>query len=141
MTNHCIHDLRPFECVIQDNLAIPGFHKYEQSHIIALNKGLKSIILLKDIIFIKSESNYSYFHLKDGKSMLTSKTLKYWCEKIQHPNFIRVHASYLINKSEIKEIIKRTAKITMSNGLQASYSRSFDIKTLTSKTSKIIKLR
>lgn len=60
-------------------------------------------IKLDNVVMILADSNYSMIHLDSGKQILTSKTLKYWMEKIgyQHPDFERVHRSFLINRKHI----------------------------------------
>jgi DNA-binding LytR/AlgR family response regulator len=82
-------------------------------------------IWIKDIIMIKSESNYSIIHTISGEKILTSKTLKYWQEKTQESDLIRVHASYLINRRYIKSVILRDKKINLSLNYQVTYSASY----------------
>lgn len=60
-------------------------------------------IKLIDIVMIQAESNYSTIILASGHQMLTSKTLKHWSQKIGllHPDFERIHRSFLINKRHV----------------------------------------
>ncbi len=88
------------------------------------NKSNKKI-WIKDIIMIKSESNYSIIHTILGEKILTSKTLKYWQEKTQESDLIRVHASYLINRRYIKSIILKDKKINLSLNYQVTYSATY----------------
>ncbi|WP_405604515.1 LytR/AlgR family response regulator transcription factor [Polaribacter sp. Asnod1-A03] len=71
---------------------------YTQDKIIVVN--------IEDIIRCKSDNNYTTFYLKDKSKILVSKTLKYYSDMLKEFNFLRVHQSHLINKTQIKEFIK-----------------------------------
>ncbi|HMU02244.1 MAG TPA: LytTR family DNA-binding domain-containing protein [Saprospiraceae bacterium] len=82
---------------IKLNLGLPEqFIKVKENDII-------QFIKLIDIIMIQAESNYSTIILASGHQMLTSKTLKHWSQKIGllHPDFERIHRSFLINKRHV----------------------------------------
>ncbi|WP_298781482.1 LytTR family DNA-binding domain-containing protein [uncultured Polaribacter sp.] len=64
------------------------------------------VIELSEIIYCKSDNNYTTFFLKSKKKILVSKTLKYYADMLKEHNFLRVHQSYLINSKYIKEFIK-----------------------------------
>lgn len=89
-----------------------------------LQRGRKKNILDSDIIMITAYSNYSEIFLENGDKYFTSKTLKYWSEKIYDNNFIRIHQSFYINLNHIQEIDKKDKIIRLSNGLVACISRS-----------------
>ena len=55
-----------------------------------------------DILFIKSDMDYTEINLPDKKH-LTQETLSYWQEKLG-PGFFRVHRSYLINTTKILKV-------------------------------------
>jgi two-component system LytT family response regulator len=82
-------------------------------------------IWIKDIIMVKSESNYSVIFTHSGEKILTSKTLKYWQMKSQDSDLIRVHASYLVNRKYIKSIILKDKKINLSLNYQVTYSATY----------------
>jgi two-component system LytT family response regulator len=74
---------------------------------ISLHTSEKIIVLeLSEIIRCNSDNNYTTFHLKNGKKILVSKTLKYYADMLKEHQFLRVHQSHLINTSYIKEFIK-----------------------------------
>ena len=64
------------------------------------------IVNLKDIIRCKSDNNYTTFYLTSKKTILVSKTLKYYADLLAEAGFLRVHQSHLINTSYIKEFVK-----------------------------------
>lgn len=64
------------------------------------------IVDIEDIIYCKSDNNYTTFYLKDASKILVSKTLKYYADILKDIGFTRVHQSYLVNLKYIKEYIK-----------------------------------
>jgi two-component system, LytTR family, response regulator len=86
-------------------------------------KGMVTKISINDIILIKAESNYSTIFLINGKKVLTSKTLKFWADKLDTVMFIRIHASYLINKCHVLEMHRAKRVVVMAQDLQACISR------------------
>ena len=58
---------------------------------------------IDDIIFIKSEADYTEIHTLE-KFYLTSRPLKFWVEKLKNFNFTQTHRSYAINADKILKI-------------------------------------
>lgn len=65
------------------------------------------IIDYNEIIFCKSDNNYSEIILQNHRKIIASKTLKYFEEMLPGNIFIRVHKSYLVNINHIKKYFKR----------------------------------
>ena len=65
-----------------------------------------SCIQVADIVFCESDNNYSHIHLKDGKKVLVSKTLKYLETKLSIYPFVRIHKQHIINLRYLKQYIK-----------------------------------
>jgi len=63
-------------------------------------------IKLKDILYCEATSNYTTFHLTDGRKYVVSKTLKEYEDLLADYHFFRIHHSYLINLQEIKKYIR-----------------------------------
>ncbi len=55
------------------------------------------IIDEKEILFCKSEGNYTTFYLESKKDIMISKPLKKAMELISGSNFVRSHQSYIVN--------------------------------------------
>lgn len=78
----------------------------------------------KDVIYCEASSNYTCFHLKDGKKFTVSKTLKEYDELLTSYNFFRIHHSYLINLREIKKYVKgEGGYVVMSNDCTLEVSK------------------
>ncbi|MEZ4911859.1 MAG: LytTR family DNA-binding domain-containing protein [Saprospiraceae bacterium] len=76
---------------------------YAPEFIAVKNGKISKLIHLSEISYLKAESNYTV--IVHGKCEIwTSKTLKYWEEKISNPVFMRCHHKYLINTSKIVHI-------------------------------------
>ncbi|MFC5044340.1 LytR/AlgR family response regulator transcription factor [Aquimarina hainanensis] len=56
-----------------------------------------------DILFIKSDDDYITIHTSHKKWLLND-TLKRWTHKLPNNIFVKVHQSYLINKSKIDTV-------------------------------------
>ncbi|MBK8054624.1 MAG: LytTR family transcriptional regulator [Saprospiraceae bacterium] len=93
-------------------------------------KGKARKVKPEEIVLINAESNYSTLHLSDCTTVFTSRTLKYWSSQLPDNHFTRVHASFLINRLEIRSITKRNRTINMANGMMVSVSRKFKFNTL-----------
>jgi two-component system, LytTR family, response regulator len=75
------------------------------------------ILNLSDILFCKSDGNYTEFHCADGKKALVSKAIGEYEELLANYNFIRTHHSYLINLSHAVRFDKNDGgSMLMSNG-------------------------
>lgn len=64
------------------------------------------LIDYSNIVYIKSDSNYSVIFLEDGTSIIASKTLKQIEEIVNVQYFMRCHRSFLVNVSKIERYIK-----------------------------------
>lgn len=90
---------------------------------LSTSKGLQ-FIKTDDIIYLKGDGAYTYFHLKNGDRITTSKNLKAYEERLKDYNFFRSHKSYLINLSEIKTYIRGEGSYAvMSNGDNVGVSK------------------
>jgi DNA-binding LytR/AlgR family response regulator len=60
-------------------------------------------IRLNDILFVKSDGDYTEIYTPE-KKYLVSFPLKYWIAELPSDNFVQVHRSYLININHIKKV-------------------------------------
>jgi len=78
----------------------------------------------KDIILISADKSYAIIHLED-RTIISSRNLKFYEEKINNSHFYRAHNSYYINLNHvIKYSYKDGARIQLSNGQEIPISRS-----------------
>ncbi len=92
---------------------------------IAINtQGGVRILNVADIMYLKSDKNYSIFYLVE-QNVVASRALGEF-EKLLHGHgFIRIHRSTLINVSHIREYKKgKEPKVLLGDGTELEVSRS-----------------
>ena len=76
----------------------------DTSHEIFIKSGYDHIrISTSDILFIKSDADYSEIFLP-GKKHLSAEPLRKWLEQLNPEIFVRVHKSYIINTKKIEKV-------------------------------------
>ncbi len=103
------------------------FHNYntknDQKKLVLKNLETVHVVDLDEIVYIESDNNYSNFHLKDGRKVLISKTLKSFEKKLRNENFFRAHQSYLINLSYVRAFDKKNDTVTLINSVNLPVSQ------------------
>lgn len=84
------------------------------------SKGITRIIPFNEILYIEGDGPYCVLHLKDGE-IKTAKTIKSLLPELNN-NFVRIHKSFLVNKSYIKGY--NMDKIIMFNEKSLPVSRT-----------------
>ena len=82
------------------------------------------IINKTDILYLKASSNYCEIHLVDGTSQFCSKTLKEISNRIQNPDFIKVHRSFVINSNGLESIDSTYKTLKLTNNIEIPISRA-----------------
>ena len=103
------------------------FHNYsslDNKKLVLKNLDEIHVVNIDDIIFIKSDRNYSTFHLKNEKEILVSKTLKSFEQKLTSANFFRCHQSYLVNLNLMKSYDKKNDVLVFINNAELPVSHS-----------------
>lgn len=79
----------------------------------------------KEITYLEADVNYTIFHLKNGKKIVSSFTLKKYESDYRYAGFLRVHKSFLLNPQHILhcEQIGKKATVELSNGRKVNVSR------------------
>lgn len=79
---------------------------------------------LDQILYLKAEGSYTYFHLTDGESLLIAKKLKTFDYLNHHPSFYRSHRSYMVNLKHVQQYVKQDGGfILMKNDDAVSIAR------------------
>ncbi|MGC1474000.1 MAG: LytTR family DNA-binding domain-containing protein [Psychroserpens sp.] len=89
--------------ILRETLAAPE-KKPDKISLHTLDKII--IVNLDDIIRCESDSNNTMFHIKDGRKIFVTKTLKYFSDMLKSFGFLRIHQSHLVNLQYISEFIK-----------------------------------
>lgn len=79
-------------------------------------------ITIKDIIYIKSDTDYTEI-ITAEKKYLSSEPLRFWEEHLSQNHFFRIHKSFIINTSKIEKIIGNQAYL--SGAIKVPIGRAF----------------
>jgi DNA-binding LytR/AlgR family response regulator len=99
---------------------------YQQKGLISqlvINHKTSQKVFVNNVILLKGDSNYTTFYLKNGKSKLVARTLKFFEPHLLMQGFLRVHRSYLINPKHIQKYDEQYDILTMADGYEACISR------------------
>ena len=98
--------------LLMDNIAAPGAIR---KLAISGSNGI-SVIELADILYMKSEGPYTHIYSRNSK-LMSSRNLKEYEDLLIPYNFFRIHRSYLVNLTEIKQYLKSDGgHVVVSNG-------------------------
>lgn len=64
------------------------------------NNGL-NMVEIQNLVWVQSHGNYTIFHLANGNSVMSSKTMKSFSEPLEISGFIKVHRSCYVNMSKV----------------------------------------
>ena len=76
-------------------------------------RGKIQLVLVEDVLFIKGAGAYTELILTDGTKELHDKSLEK-LEQLLSPFFTRIHKSYLVKMSEVKEITVKSGSKYMA---------------------------
>jgi two-component system LytT family response regulator len=69
------------------------------------NRNKISVLEYSSILYLEGAGSYTHIHTSDGKRLTTSKLLRTYEEQLkQHPDFIRIHKSYIVNRNYIQSV-------------------------------------
>lgn len=90
---------------------------------LATLKGFK-IVKIDEIIYCEAERNYTVFYIAEGKKLVVSKPLFEYDRILSDATFVRIHKSFLINMSHVKEYVRGDGgTVLMSNNAELEVSR------------------
>ena len=106
------------------NYAYPSANLTANLQSVLYTNRKKTSIIIKDVMMLEGEGNYTYVHLSNGKKILLSKTLKEFCELFEQNDFARIRKSYLVNLNYLKEVdLSGDVSVTMQTGQRIEISR------------------
>lgn len=122
----CIDRLKS-ELVLQD-INREGFDIVDMSIVegkVVMPVGNSSVFMLRDeIIRVQADGNFSIVYLKGQKEHYVSKSLKQVEQTLNHPNFLRVHKSHIVNVNSVVAYHKSEGgRIEMSDSSKLPISK------------------
>lgn len=79
-------------------------------------------ITIDEILFIKSDADYTEIHLSQ-KKYLSSEPLRYWLETLGEDQFMRIHKSYILNTAKMERIA--TNQVYLEGAVVVPIGRAF----------------
>lgn len=93
-----------------------NFNSKNDKKKITINVEGKILFLDSDeILFVESDGNYSTIFTTDGQKIVITKKLKEVNEILPNNYFFRIHNSYIINLTKIKEYIKSEGYVVLQS--------------------------
>lgn len=91
---------------------------------VILNTDGKLVFLnIDDILYIKSDGNYSTFFMTKNQKMVVTKKIKEIDAILPENYFFRIHNSFIINLNKIKEFVKNEAYVVMESNEKIPVAR------------------
>lgn len=103
---------------------LDAYNKPQKKKLVVQLQNKTLFLDITDIVYLEADSNYTTIFMKNGQSHLTSKTVKFFQEKLTNHNFFRLHQSYLINANYIGEYDKSESNIILTNGKSIPVSKN-----------------
>jgi two-component system LytT family response regulator len=116
-----------FENAKQVAASIANRNNNDPATTILVESGSKLISLeLKDVISMEADKDYTWMHTA-LKSYLSNYGISQLEQRLPAANFLRVHRSFIVNISHIKEVHKEgaTAQLITSNNRVINISRTY----------------
>lgn len=87
-------------------ILIDSYNEQKIRKIVVPNTEGFTILLLDDILYLKSDRNYTEFIMMDKTKVVSSRSLIQFDQLLQSQGFFRVHHSYLINLGHLKAFVR-----------------------------------
>jgi two-component system LytT family response regulator len=111
----------------QFNLQLKTFYhnfnpEQKRKKLVLKNLEAIHIVEIDNILYIKSDNNYSTFYINDQRRIVVSKPLKFFDEQLSGQSFFRSHQSYLVNLYYAKTFHKQDSTLELTTGDQIAVS-------------------
>jgi two-component system LytT family response regulator len=106
-----------------ENILLDFNSKNNQKKITISTEGKLIFLKLDEILFVESDGNYCTLFLTDNQKILVTKKLKEIDSLLPINSFFRIHNSYIINLSKIKEFLKTDGYVVMESGHRIPVAR------------------
>jgi two-component system LytT family response regulator len=73
------------------------------------------------ITYLEADKNYTVVHYQDGTKDMHGYTFKVFEDKLDTPNFRRIHRKYLVNFKYVKHRLE--SSVMMKSGVELPVSR------------------
>lgn len=114
------HSLEQYR-TLQENLQKP---QHAMDQLAVPSQAGMIFIKIPDITYCEASSNYTRIHLANQQQLLSSRTLKDYEQMLEESGFVRIHHSYLVNKSHVRQYVsKEGGQVQLKDGTMLDVSR------------------
>jgi len=107
----------------QIDVSLKSYKKKKgQDHIVVRSQQCAEILWYKEIIYLQADNSYTTFFLKDGKKVVSTKSIKEYEELLPDASFMRTHQSYMVNKLYVYRYYPKESIIHLKDGTQIPVS-------------------
>ena len=83
------------------------------------------LIFISDIIYLEADGAYTYLYMENSTRITATKNLGFYEEELCDEPFLRIHQSFIVNISKVKQYLKvDNGYVIMSSGKPIKVSRS-----------------
>lgn len=105
---------------------IIAYVKRNESVLLDLGVGEYQSVCMQDILYLKSSSHYTEYHLADGSVLLIREPLTDADEKLASYGFVRIHKSFIVNIYKTKKLnVSRYPEIRLCNDIVLPIGRKY----------------
>jgi DNA-binding LytR/AlgR family response regulator len=91
--------------------------------LLILNHKTSVKVLIRNVILIRGDINYTKFYMEGGKEETVAHSIKFFENHLETHGFLRVHRAFMINPNYVKTYNSEQEVLTMTNGQIANISR------------------
>ena len=96
--------------------AVKGNFSFPKSISVTRAKGVIEIIDIDEIHYFKADKNTCILYLTNNKKLHSVKTFAYYLELFNnHPDFMQISRSHLVNKNKVKRYNHRNKELLLGN--------------------------
>ena len=103
------------------------YHLSKSNNICISENQSYTFIPCDDILYCRANGNYTefIFYTKNGKvaTLLATKNILFFEQRLSLLNFIRIHQSYLVNREKIRKVLKHTHEVFLDNDTRLEIAR------------------
>ncbi|MEM6272868.1 MAG: LytTR family DNA-binding domain-containing protein [Bacteroidota bacterium] len=75
------------------------------------------VVAVADIVRLQADNSYTTVYLRDGRSILVSRSLKYFADLLSEAHFARSHQSHLVNLYFVDRFDRPNMMLHLSDGI------------------------
>lgn len=107
----------------------PSEYKQQREDRLIIKSGGRVVFVSTDEIdWVEADANYIRLHVTGRPPLLFRKPISKFAEQLDHERFIRIHRSYIVNVSRIRELQPCNSGefiVSLRNGKELPCSRTY----------------